>query len=83
MKFISKINSIFGVQKVKEAQGVEIWVVSWRTTQSRVFGCNFGNTVYKAFLLKQDAEDFAQSLRDAHNLLQNTSDINIQITNQK
>lgn len=83
MKFISKINSIFGVQKVKEAQGAEMWVVSWRTTQPRGYGCDFGATVCKAFLLKPDAEDFAQCLRDAHNLLQNTSYINIQITKQK
>lgn len=83
MKFIGKVISIFGVQKIKEAQGAEVWTVSWRTTVPYGFGCDFGQTVFKAFLLEQDAKNFAQGLRDAHNLLQNTSYINIQITKQK
>ncbi len=83
MKFISKINSIFGVKKQREVEGAEVWSVSWRTTEPYGYGCHYGETVFKAFLLEQDAKDFAQSLRDAHNLLQNTSDIRIQITKQK
>ncbi len=82
MNFISKINAIFGVQKVKEAQGAEIWSVSWRTTKDYGYGCDFGKRVFKAFLLKQDAEAFAKSLRDANELLQNKANIDITIERQ-
>lgn len=81
MKFISKINSIFGVKKVKNVQGAEIYSVSWLSR----FGDFHSETkpVYKAFLTKEDAEEFAQSLRDAHKLLQNTNSIKITITKQE
>lgn len=81
MKFISKINSIFGVKKVKNVQGAEIYTVSWMSR----FGdySSDTNRVYKAFLTKEDAEEFAQSLRDAHKLLRNTNSIKITITKQE
>lgn len=81
MKFISKINSIFGVKKVKNVQGAEIYTVSWMSR----FGNYYADTkrVYKAFLAKEDAEEFAQSLRNAHKLLQNTNSIDITITKQE
>lgn len=81
MKFISKINSIFGVKKVKDVQGAEIYTVSWLSR----FGCYYTDTkrVYKAFLTKEDAEEFAQNLRAAHKLLQNTNSIQITITKQE
>lgn len=82
MKFISKINSIFGVEKQKDAKGAEIWTVSWRTTKPYGYGCDFGETVFKAFFLEEDAMAYAKSLRDANNLLQNKVNIDITITKQ-
>ena len=80
MKLISKINSIFEVKKVKEVECVEIYSVSWLSR----FGEFHSDTKmsYKAFLTKADAEAFAQSLEDAHRLLQNTNSIQITITKQ-
>lgn len=62
-------------------QGAEIYTVSWMSR----FGNYHSDTnrVYKAFLTKEDAEEFAQSLRDAHKLLQNTNSIKITITKQE
>lgn len=79
-KFIEKINSIFGVVKRKEAKGAEVWIVSWEAR----FGDYKGETkhVAKAFLLEEDAGQFAQSLKDANKLLQNTNDICLTIKKQ-
>lgn len=82
MKFISKINALFSVQKVKEADGAEVWIVSWDTVYSYSSVFDKGRRVAKAFLVEEDAEAFAQSLRDAQKLLQNTNDINITIKKQ-
>lgn len=81
LKFILKKNGIFKAKKEKEVEGAEVWIVSW---DSR-YGKYSDNTkkVAKAFLLKQDAIDFAQSLYDAHALLQNTNDIHINIEKQE
>lgn len=82
MKFISKINTLFKVQKIKEVDGVEVWIVSWNTVVSYCSLFEKGQRVAKAFLMQEDAEAFAQSLRDAQILLQNTNDINITIKKQ-
>lgn len=84
MKFTSKVNSIFSVQKTKEVEGAEVWVVSWKSTKSSPSGsfADFGDRKYKAFLYEDDAKEFALSLKDANNLLQNTTDINIVIRKQ-
>lgn len=84
MRFVSKLNELFGFVKTKDAEGAEIWTVSWRTTTSDFLGyISWGRRVYKAFLLKEDAEAFAKSLRDAHKLLQNDSDIDVTIKKQE
>lgn len=84
MEFVSKLNELFGFVKIKDAEGAEIWTVSWRTTTSNICGyVNWGSRVYKAFLLKDDAEAFAKSLEEAHKLLQNDSAIDITIKKQE
>lgn len=85
MKLTSKINSIFSFKKTKEAEGAEVWVVSWKSTKSTPSGsfADFGDRKYKAFLSEDDAKEFALSLKNANDLLQNTTDINITITKQK
>ena len=81
LKFTEKINSIFGVVKQKEAKGSEVWMVYWYAR----FGDYSSDTrqVSKAFLMKEDAELFAKSLKDAHKLLQNTNNIGVCIEKQK
>ena len=80
LKFILKKNGIFKVKKEKEVEGAEVWIVSWDSRYGK-YSDNI-QKVAKAFLLKQDAIDFAQSLYDAHALLQNTNDIHINIEKQ-
>lgn len=81
LKFILKKNGIFKVKKEKEVEGAEVWIVSWDSRYGK-YSDNI-QKVAKAFLLKQDAIDFAQSLYDAHALLQNTNDIHINIKKQE
>ena len=84
MKFISKINSIFSIKKTKDVEGAELWVVSWKSTKSSPSGnyADFGDRKYKAFLSEDDAKEFALSLKDANDLLQNTTNIDIVIRKQ-
>lgn len=81
LKFILKKNGIFNVKKEKEAEGAEVWIVSWESRYGKY--SDSIKKVAKAFLLKQDAIDFAQSLYDAHALLQNTNNIHINIEKQE
>lgn len=81
LKFILKKNGIFNVKKEKEVDGAEVWIVSWESRYGKY--SDSIKKVAKAFLLKQDAIDFAQSLYDAHALLQNTNNIHINIEKQE
>lgn len=84
MRFVSKLNELVGVTKIKDVEGAEIWTVSWSPTGSTMSGyLVWKSRAYKAFLLKEDAEAFAKSLEEAHKLLQNDSNINITIEKQK
>ena len=81
MIFTRKINEIFSKIKVKDAEGTEVWVVSWTSWSGSV---NYPDhkTNFKAFLSIKDAELFAESLKDAHNLLQNSTLLGVEITKQ-
>lgn len=84
MRFVSKLEELVGVTKIKDAEGAEIWTVSWKPTDTTISGyLVWKSRAYKAFLLKEDANAFAKSLEKAHKLLQNGSDINITIEKQK
>lgn len=84
MKFIPKLNNLIRPHKVKEiveqVDGAHVWVVSW----SARYGEYYGETkrVAKAFLNEDDANQFAESLEIAHELLQNTNSLNIIIEKQ-
>ena len=89
MNFVKKINSIFKVEKTREAEcpeitkeneNPEIWTVSWKTTRSR-YGTivEWGDRAFKVLFNEDDANDFAESLRAANNLLQNGTNIDISI----
>lgn len=84
MKFIQKLNNLIRPHKVKEiveqVDGAHVWVVSWNAR----YGEYYGETkrVAKAFLNEDDANQFAESLEMAHELLQNTNSLNIIIEKQ-
>ena len=84
MKIIEKLNSLIRPHKVKEiveeVPGAHVWVVSWDAR------CGDFNSdikrVAKAFLNEDDANQFAESLRMAHELLQNTNSLRIKVEKQ-
>lgn len=80
MNITSKINEIFGLKKVKDAQGSKVWIVSWDARYGE--WSDSKSKVAKAFLDYDDAQKFAQSLRDARKLLQYTENIHISIEEQ-
>lgn len=84
MKFIPKLNKLIRPHKVKEiveeVEGANVWVVSW---DARFGDYNQDrNRVAKAFLDKDDANQFAESLEMAQKLLQNTNNLRIKIEKQ-
>jgi hypothetical protein len=84
MSFISKLNDLIRPQKVKEiveqVPGAHVWVVSWEAR----FGdfASDRKQVAKAFLNEDDANQFAESLEMAQELLQNTNSLRIKIEKQ-
>lgn len=80
MNFISKLNTLFRVEKVKEVEGAHVWVVSW-DSRTGDYSSDI-KRVAKAFLLEEDANQFAKSLEQAQNLLQNTNKLRIKIEKQ-
>lgn len=80
MNFLPKLNALFSVQKVKEVNGAQLWVVSWDARIGEYHSDR--KRVAKAFLLEEDANQFADSLKKAQALLQNTNNINITIEKQ-
>ena len=84
MNFVKKINSIFKVEEVRQVEGSEIWTVSWKTPESRYDTIvEWGDRAFKAFFNEDDANDFAESLRAAYNLLQNRTNIDISIKKEE
>ena len=84
MSFISKINSLIRPNKVKEiieeVDGAHVWVVSW-DSRTGDYSRDI-KRVAKAFLLEEDANQFADALQMAHELLQNTNNLHIEIEKQ-
>lgn len=84
MSFISKINSLIRPNKLKEiveeVDGAHVWVVSWDAR----WGDYSTDTkrVAKAFLNEDDANQFAESLELAQELLENTNSLRIKIEKQ-
>ena len=80
MSFISKINTLFKVEKVKDVDGAHVWVVSWNA-RTGDYSSDI-KRVAKAFLLEDDAKQFAETLKLAQELLQNTNSLYIKIEKQ-
>lgn len=84
MKIIEKLNNLIRPHKVKEiveqVPGAHVWVVTWDAR----WGDYYGETkrVAKAFLNEDDANQFAESLGMAHELLQNTNLLRIKVEKQ-
>lgn len=75
MSITRRINEILGLNE----EIVPVWIVSW----DAFLGDDSRHRVAKAFINHDDAKKFAQSLKDAQNLLQNTSSICLKIEEQK
>ena len=84
MKIIEKLNSLIRPHKVKEiveqVPGAHVWVVTWDARWGDYYGEI--KRVAKAFLNEDDANQFAESLEMAHELLQNTNSLRIKIEKQ-
>lgn len=85
MKFIKKLNPLFGLKKEKDAEGAEVYMVYWRIVEPTPSGSFWdkGRQVSKAFFSEEDAKAFADSLKKANNILQNENDIGVKIIKQK
>jgi hypothetical protein len=81
MSFRSKLEKLFKLQLVREVEGAEVYLVSWTARYGEY--CADTKRVAKAFFNYDDAKQFAKSLEDAHKLLQNTTNLNIQIEKQQ
>ena len=82
---IKKLDSIFSFRKIKDAEVVEVWVVSWTSVSYAGYKNHFksGERKAKAFVNEDDARLFYKSLCDAQNLLQNENDIELKIEKQE
>lgn len=84
MEFIKKINNLIRPHKVKEiieeVDGAHVWVVSWNARWGDY--STDVKRVAKAFLNEDDANQFAESLEMAQELLQNTNKLYINIEKQ-
>lgn len=84
MKIIEKLNSLIRPHKIKEiveqVPGAHVWVVSWEARWGDFSSDK--KRVAKAFLNEDDANQFAESLEMAQELLQNTNSLRIKIEKQ-
>ena len=84
MEFIKKINNLIRPHKVKEiieeVDGAHVWVVSWNARWGDY--STDVKRVAKAFLNEDDANQFAESLEIAQELLQNTNKLHIKVEKQ-
>lgn len=80
MSFLPKLNALFSVEKVKEVDGANIWLISWDARTGDYSGDI--KRVAKAFLHEEDANQFAESLQQAQDLLQNANNLRIKIEKQ-
>ena len=84
MSIISKLNYLIRPNKVKEiveeVNGVHVWVVSWNR-RTGDYASDIRRAA-KAFINEEDANQFAESLQMAQDLLQNTNKLCIKIEKQ-
>lgn len=62
--------------------GMDTWMVKWHCFESRI---SIADIVprYQAFANKDEAEEFADSIRRAHKLIGNSGNTSVSVTKQK
>ena len=75
-----KIINIFKKGVKQLTSGMDTWIVEW----TRRYGQYSGDTeqCFQAFTSKEEAEEFADSIRRAHKLIGNTSGNRVYVTKQ-
>ena len=61
--------------------GVDTWMVKWHCFESRITIANIVPR-YQAFANKDEAEEFADSIRRAHKLIGNYGNTSVTVTKQ-
>ena len=81
MNIVKYITSLFEFKETRKVECAKVWMVSWDAR----YGSYSGDwkRVSKAFLNENDAEAFAQSLKDAQKLLQIKEGLRIEVEEQK
>lgn len=81
MNIVKYVTSLFEVKETREVECAKVWMVSWDAR----YGSYSGDwkRVSKAFLNENDAQDFAQSLKDAQKLLQIKENLWIKVEEHK
>ena len=81
MNIVKYITSLFEFKETRKVECAKVWMVSWDAR----YGSYYGDwkRVYKAFLNENDAEAFAQSLKDAQKFLQIKEGLRIEVEEQK
>ena len=81
MNIVKYITSLFEFKETRKVECAKVWMVSWDAR----YGSYNGDweRVSKAFLNENDAEAFAQSLKDAQKLLQIKEGLRIEVEEQK
>lgn len=69
-----------GVKKLNS--GTDTWVVQWNKILND-YGYGKAKECYQAFIDKQEAEEFAESIRRANKLIGNTYGTTVTVTKQK
>jgi len=75
------LKKLFKMEQVKEVAAVKVWVIEW-TSRNGSYAGNVEQQ-FQAFFTKDDAEMFAQSLRDAFNLIKHTSGNEVEVREQE
>ena len=75
------IINIFKKGTKQLTSGIDTWVVEW----TRRYGRFSGDTeqCYQVFTNKEEAKEFANSIRRAHKLIGNTSGTHVSVKKQK
>lgn len=81
MNIVKYITSLFEFKETRKVECAKVWMVSWDAR----YGSYNGDwkRVSKAFLNENDAEAFAQLLKDAQKLLQIRENLCIKVEEQK
>ena len=81
MNIVKYITSLFEVKETRQVECAKVWMVSWDARYGSYSG--EWKRVSKAFLNQDDAQAFAQSLKDAQKLLQIKESLRIEVEKQK